>query len=352
MTEMMAAVFYGPRDIRIERVARPSPNDDEALIAVRSCGICGTDNHLWEGTFPIDVVPRILGHEFAGEVTDVGANKTGFAAGDHVVADINIGCGQCVYCHRDQKLLCPELTQLGIHRDGGFAEYVVAPVATLRKLPEKMTFPDAALVEPVVCALHGQDQAGIAPGESLAIIGAGPMGLIHAMLGKVRGAAPIAISEVNERRLEHARRIGVEAVIDGNAADAVDQLRAATGGAGADVVVEAVGSEATYRQATKLLRPGGRLLMFGAPAPNVTVPIHPFDMYRNEWKLVGSFAGTYRSWLDAIALIANSRLDTAQLITSEIALEELPGALESLATDPAAIKVQVAFAAGHERNAS
>lgn len=319
------------------------------LIAVRACGICGTDSHLWQGLFPIEELPRVLGHEFAGEIVEVGARVDGFRVGDPVVADINIGCGQCFYCQRDQKLLCPSLEQLGIHRDGGFAEYVAAPVATLRGLPAGMSFADAALVEPVVCALHGQDRVAIAPGESLVIIGAGPMGLIHAMLGKVRGAAPIVLTEANPHRLEHARTLDVEHVIDARDKDVVGQVFAATGGLGADVVIEAVGSEHTYAQATQLLRPGGRLLMFGAPSPEATIAISPFDVYRNEWTFVGSFAGTYRSWLDAIALLANGRLDSSALITAEIPLNQLPASLDAISTDPNAIKVQVGFKAANER---
>jgi L-iditol 2-dehydrogenase len=349
---MKAAVFYGAGDIRIEDRPRPAVANDEALIAVRACGICGTDSHLWQGFFPIDEVPRVLGHEFAGEIVDVGTGVRGFRPGDRVVADINIGCGQCFYCQRDQKLLCPNLQQLGIHRDGGFAEYVVAPVAALRALPAGISFADAALVEPVVCALHGQDRVVIAPGESLAIIGAGPMGLIHAMLGKVRGAAPVVLTEANPYRLEHARMVGVEDVVDARDPDVVERVRSATGGLGADVVIEAVGSEQTYAHATELLRPGGRLLMFGAPAPDTTVAIRPFDVYRNEWTLVGSFAGTYRSWLDAIALLANGRLDTSALITAEIPLERLPATLDDISINPAAIKVQVGFRPQNERTRS
>jgi threonine dehydrogenase-like Zn-dependent dehydrogenase len=338
---MQAARFYAPGDIRLEEMPTPVPGTGDALLAIRACGICGTDSHIWQGFFPLDEVPRTLGHEFAGEVVAVGEQVGAFVPGDRVVADINIGCGECVYCHRNQRLLCPSLQQLGIHRDGGFAEYMVAPAATLRRMPDGMSFRDAALVEPVVCALHGQDQVAIAPGESLVILGAGPMGLIHIMLAKMRGAAPIVVTETNRLRLECARQVGADIAIDATDADISDQVLRATGGEGADVVIEAVGSEATYRQATSFLRSGGRLLMFGAPDPRLTIPIRPFDVFRNEWTIVGSFAGTYRAWPDAIALLAQGRLDTDALVTSTIELADLPAALDDISGNPAAIKVQV-----------
>jgi threonine dehydrogenase-like Zn-dependent dehydrogenase len=341
---MRAARYYGPRDIRIEELPTPKPRADEVLLRIGACGICGTDSHLWQGLFPMDVVPRTLGHEFAGEIAAVGDGVRGFTLNDRVVADINIGCGECIYCHRDQRLLCPTLQQLGIHRDGGFAEYMTAPAATLRAMPAGMSFAHAALVEPVVCALHGQDRAGLVAGESVVIIGAGPMGLIHAMLAQIRGAAPIIITETNPYRLERARALGVEEVVDASALEAAERVLAATGGLGADVVIEAVGSEVTYRQAPGFLRPGGRLLVFGAPDPQLTMPISPFEIYRKEWTLVGSFAGTYRSWSDAITLLAHGRIDADALITSQIELQDLPGALEDIATNPSTIKVQVAFA--------
>jgi L-iditol 2-dehydrogenase len=338
---MKAARFYAPGDIRLEEVPTPVPAAGEALLAIRACGICGTDSHIWQGSFPLEQTPRTLGHEFAGEVVAVGGEVGAFAPGDRVVADINIGCGECAYCHRDQRLLCPSLQQLGVHRDGGFAEYMVAPAATLRRMPDGMSFRDAALVEPVVCVLHGQDQVAIAPGESLLVLGAGPMGLIHIMLAKMRGAAPIVVTETNQLRLQCAQRVGADIAIDATAADASDQVLRAVGGEGADVVIEAAGTEATYRQATSFLRPGGRLLMFGAPDPRLTIPISPFEVYRNEWTIVGSFAGTYRAWPDAIALLAHGRLDTDALVTSTIELADLPAALDDISGNPSAIKVQV-----------
>jgi threonine dehydrogenase-like Zn-dependent dehydrogenase len=293
---------------------------------------------------PVGELPRILGHEFSGEVAGIGPGVSGYEEGDRVVADINIGCGRCVYCHRGQHLRCDGLRQIGVHVDGAFAEFVRVPVQALRRIPAAMSFEAAALTEPLACALHGEEQVGLQPGEVVVVLGCGPMGLLHCMLSRLRGAACVISCEPNEFRRDFSLRVGADCAVGAGADVIRDAVLDRTDGQGADVVIEAVGSAPTYRTAIALARPGGRVLFFGAAAPNDEIPLHPFDVYRRELTMVGSYAGSYGSWDQAIALLSAGRIPATDLVTSVRPLEELEASIEAIATRPDAMKIQIAVA--------
>ena len=341
---MRAALFEGPRAIRVCSVPDPVPGVDEVTVRVRRCGICGTDSHIWQGLFPVGELPRILGHEFSGEVAAIGPGVSGYEEGDRVVADINMGCGHCVYCHRGQHLRCDGLRQIGIHVDGAFAEFVRVPAQALRRIPAGMSFEAAAVTEPLACALHGQDQVDIQPGEVVVVLGGGPMGLLHCMVSTLRGAACVIACDPNEFRRDFSLRVGADCAVAGDADLIRDVVLDRTAGQGADVVIEAVGSAPTYATAMTLVRPGGRVLFFGAAAPHDEISLHPFDVYRRELTLVGSYAGSYGSWDQAIALLSAGRIPATELVTSVRPLEELGESIEAIATRPDAIKIQIAVA--------
>jgi 2-desacetyl-2-hydroxyethyl bacteriochlorophyllide A dehydrogenase len=338
---MRAAVFHQRNQLRCEDVARPEPKAGEVLIKVSRCGICGTDSHIFRGNFPAPNLPLIIGHEFAGTVAAVGAGVKNVKVGDKATADINIACGTCWFCRHHQKLFCASVRQLGVHDAGGMAEYVVAPATNVYTLPSSMPFEHAAFVEPLACAVHGQERIGVDVGETVLIIGAGPMGLCHAALSRLRGASRIIVSEPSETRRTRAHAIGSDIEIDPLSDGAADLLRDATFGRGADVVIEAVGRLATYKQAFELVRRGGRVLAYGAAPPDATIDLKPFDIYAKELTIVGSYAGTYETWPTAIDLIASGRVNPSQIVDSVRPLSDVARSIESMETDKSFVKIQI-----------
>jgi L-iditol 2-dehydrogenase len=338
---MTAAVLHGPEDLRIEEVRVPQPEPDEVLLKVDICGICGTDVHILHGHFPVPNLPLIPGHEFAGRVVGVGTAVANARVGDYVTADINIGCERCYYCRHQLRMFCPELRQIGVHANGAFAEYVKVPARTVYQLPEGMTPQQAAYVEPLACAVHGQERADVRAGTTVAVIGGGPMGLVHVVLSRLRGAAQIICSELNESRRAKALELGADVVLDPARDDVVAEVKARTEDRGADCVIEAVGSIRTYRDAFDMVRRAGTVVAYGAAPSTETLDLKPFEIYSKELTIVGSYAGTYATWPDAIALIQAGRFDPDRVISNVIPLADLVQGIEAAEHDKDVIKTQV-----------
>jgi 2-desacetyl-2-hydroxyethyl bacteriochlorophyllide A dehydrogenase len=338
---MKAAVFHGPNDLRLESVPVPTVGENDVLLKVDMCGICGTDVHIYRGHFPAPNLPLIPGHEFAGHVVASGANVDHVKVDDYVTADINISCGHCYFCRRQQKLFCEQIRQIGVHMNGALAEFVKVPASSIYHVPEEMSPEQGAYIEPLACAVHGQDRANIKAGSSVAIIGGGPMGLAHIRLAKLKGATPIICSELNHTRLQKAREMGADAVIDANETDAVEAVLRLTEGRGADYVIEAVGTIHTYKQAFEMVRRGGTVVAYGAAPSTASIDLRPFDIYSKELTIVGSYAGTYETWPEAISLIHGGRFNPGQIITQIAPLEEIVDALLTAEKDKDVIKIQV-----------
>lgn len=338
---MKAAVFRGPNDLTVEQVPVPEVGDDDVLLHVDMCGICGTDVHILRGSFPAPNLPLIPGHEFAGHVVAVGKQVDHVKVDDYVTADINLACGRCYFCRHQQKLFCEHIRQIGVHTHGALAEYVKAPASAIYHVPDELSAKQSAYIEPLACAVHGQDRANIQPGSSVVIIGGGPMGLAHVALAKYRGAFPIIVTEMNQVRLAKARELGADQAIDAGAEDPVQAVLAATGGRGADYVIEAVGSVPTYRQAFEMVRRGGTLVAYGAAPSTATIEIKPFDIYSKELTIVGSYAGTYDAWPRAIELIQGDRFNPEDIVTQIAPLEDIVGAIETVEKNKDVIKIQV-----------
>lgn len=340
---MQAAVFHGANNLRVEEVKRPEPGAGEVLLRVARCGICGTDSHIVRGRFPAPNLPLIIGHEFAGTVAAIGAGVSSVKEGDRATADINIACGRCWYCRHNSKLFCPNVRQLGVHAAGGMAEYVAVPAANLYVLPSTMSFDHAAFIEPLACAIHGQKRIGVGIGETVLVIGAGPMGLAHIAMSKLRGAGMVAVSEPNALRRDRALAVGADVAVDPTAGG-IEEFLAKTDRRGADVIIEAVGSPVTYTQSFQLVRRGGRILAYGAAPPDAEIAVKPFDIYAKELTIVGSYAGTYETWPEAIELISGGRFDPNKIIDSVQPLSNVAGAIESMERDKSVVKVQVEIA--------
>lgn len=339
-TEMFAAVLHKPEDLRLENIPVPEIGDNEVLIKVKCCGICGTDPHIYKGRFPAPT-PLVLGHEFSGEVAKAGTAVTNVKVGDKATADINISCGNCYFCRMGQKLFCNDIVQLGVHINGAFAEYIKAPAGNVYKLPDEMTWEEGAYVEPLACAINGQERANIKLGSTVAIIGAGPMGLSHAILSKLNGASKVIITELNQARLQKARDIGVDHVIDASKQDPVKSVLELTEGRGADVVFEVVGAIPTYRQAFEMVRKGGVLVAYGAAPADAKIDVKPFEIYSKELTIAGSYAGTYEKWLKAINMISGKRFEPANIITKTIPLEKVVEGILEAEDNKDTIKIMV-----------
>jgi 2-desacetyl-2-hydroxyethyl bacteriochlorophyllide A dehydrogenase len=342
MAQTMTAVrLHGPGDLRLEEINVPEPGPGEVLVKVHRCGICGTDLHIAKGNFPAPNLPLVLGHEFSGTVAELGAGVAGPATGSRVVVDINTACGHCYFCRRGQKLFCPTVAQLGVHTAGGLAEYVVAPAANLHVLPDSLSLDTATYVEPLACAVHGQDRIGVASGDTVLVIGGGPMGLAHIALSRLKGAARVVVSELDGERKKRAEKMGADVVIDPSEADLGDALNDLTQGVGPDVVIEAVGSIPTYESAVAVVRRGGKILAYGAPPATADMKLRPFDIYAKELTIVGSYAGTYDTWPRAIELLAGGRFDPNLIVDSVRPLDEAVQAIEGLERDRSTVKVHI-----------
>jgi 2-desacetyl-2-hydroxyethyl bacteriochlorophyllide A dehydrogenase len=317
---MRSSVYHGPGRVGVERRATLQAGPGELIVEVKACGVCGTDVHILDGEFP--ATPGIaLGHEYAGVVREVGAGVTGVAPGDAVAVDPNIACGACPACRRGDVHLCDHLEALGVTRDGGFAELSRVPAGQAYRLPPQLSFEAAALAEPLSCCLHGLDLAGIRAGDRVAILGAGPIGLLMIQLVRASGTAAVAVIEPVPRKRALGLEVGADRALDPAGPDLAAACREVAP-AGFDAVLECVGRPATAAQALGLARRGGTVVWFGVSPPGVTVAVEPYLVYRNELTIRAAFVNPH-TFGRAVALLAEGRIQTAPLISHRFDLASL-----------------------------
>ena len=338
---MKAAVLEKIECVKVQEVAVPEIGDSEVLIKVKYTGICGTDWSIYKGWYSADKLPMIPGHEFSGVIAKAGKHAGKLKEGDRVTADINMSCGSCFYCRRGEKLLCDNFTQLGIHTNGTFAEYVKAPAVNVHKLPDNMSFEEGAFIEPVSCVIHAAKAMEAKLGSSVAVIGCG-LGVLHARMAVLRACAPVIIFGDNRKRLQIAKEMGADCAIHiDDVKDPVEEVMKITGGRGVDYAIEAVGTVKTYEQAFAMLRRGGQLSAFGITGEQDTMKMRPFEFVLGEKKVTGSCAGVGQDWPDAITLISNGRINPRPLFSMKVPLEDLEWALHELRKDPSLFKIFV-----------
>lgn len=338
---MRAQVVEAPDKMVLKEIPVPEITDDEVLIKIKYCGICGSDWSIYKGKYAKDKLPLITGHEFWGTIEQAGKNVKGFKVGDRVAADICLTCGTCYFCRRGDGLLCETFTQLGIHANGGFAEYVAAPWKNLYLLPDDMDDYTCTFVEPMTACLQAAKRMDVKFGSSVVVIGCG-LGILHAALAKLRGAAPVIVIGDNAERLAVAKKMAADYVINiHDTPDVVQEVKKLTGGVGADYVLEAVGSSKTYEQAFAMLRRGGKIEAFGICAQDDHASLPPYEFVLGEKKVSGSCAGIGNDWGDAITLLKYKRVDPSPMFSLVVPLEELENALLELRTNPRLIKVFV-----------
>ena len=314
------------------------PGHGEVKIEVAYVGICGTDLHVVHGTMDHRVTfPQLIGHEMSGVVTEAGPEVTGLAVGEKVVVRPLLSCNQCPACRAGHHHICQRLVFLGIDAPGALQSYWTVPAAIVHKVPAQVALRTAALVEPLAVACHDVGRASLAGGESVVVFGAGPVGLLIALLARHKGAR-VLITDINPTRLELARSLELEAVPPDQLTAAVEAM---TGETGADVVFEVTGAAAAIAEATGLLRTRGRLVVVGIHSEP-----HPVDLFRVFWRelhLLGARVYEPEDFDEAIALTAEGVLPLDRLITAVVGLEDLAEALEKLQTGGDAVKVLVAL---------
>ena len=340
-TTMKAAVFEAVKSVKVKEVPIPEIGEGEVLVQVKNTGICGTDWSIYNGWYSADKLPMIPGHEFSGIIAKVGRTGNGFKEGDRVTADINMSCGHCYYCIRGDQLLCNNFTQLGIHTNGTFAEYVKAPASLLHHLPDNLSFEEGAFIEPLSCCIHAAKAINARIGSSIAIVGCG-LGVLHARMAVLRACAPVIVIGDNTKRLQIAKQMGADHIIDiREVTDPVAEVMKLTDGRGVDYAIEAVGTTKTYEQAFAMLRKGGTLSAFGITGEQDAMQIRPFEFVLGEKKITGSCAGIGDDWPDAITLLANGRIDPKPLFSMKVPLEDLEWSLHELRRDPNLFKIFV-----------
>ena len=341
---MRAQVVVAPNVMELREIPIPEITEDEVLVKIKYCGICGSDWSIYTGKYVPDRLPLVTGHEMFGVVEEVGANAKGIKAGDRVAIDICLPCGTCYFCRRGDGLLCESFEQIGIHTKdmpGGFAEYVKAPWKNIYHVPDEIDDLRAAFIEPLTATLQASKRMDLKIGSSIVVIGAG-LGTIHGALAKLRGAAPVIVIDGIEDRLKMAKEICADYTINfKETPDTVAEVMKITGGIGADYVLEAVGTTKTYEQAFAMLRRGGKLESFGICAEGDMMQLDPYQFVLNEKKVSGSCAGIGNDWGDAITLLKHKRLDPVPLISMIVPLEGLEDTLKEISQSKTLVKVLV-----------
>jgi len=341
MKMMKAQVVEAPYKMVYKDIPIPQIAADEVLIKVKYCGICGSDWSIFTGKFASERLPFIAGHEFWGTVEEIGANVAGLKVGDRVAVDLCVFCGTCYFCRRGDHLLCETFSQLGIHTNGGFAEYVKAPGRNCYVIPDEIDDYAATFIEPLTTAIEASKRMDCELGASVVVIGDG-LGIIHAAMAKLRGATPVIVVGDNPDRLAVAKQMGIDYCINiSETPDASAEVMKLTNGIGADYVLEAVGLTKTYEQAFAMLRRGGKLEAFGICAPNDLASLAPYDFVVGEKKVSGSCAGIGFDWGIAISLLKYKRIDPSGMYSMIVPLCELESALNELQGSKTLIKVFV-----------
>jgi threonine dehydrogenase-like Zn-dependent dehydrogenase len=324
---MKAMVLHGGGDLRPETVSDPAPGAGEAVVKVHACSICGSDLHAFHGKHPRLTFPRILGHEFAGEIVALGSGMERFRVGERVCCDIDLACGSCGPCLEGRSNICERLKTMGFDTDGAYAQYARVPGFNLHRLPENVSYDQASAVQVLGIGYHAvAHRARPHPGERVAVIGAGPVGLGAALIAHAIGAE-VAILDVLDFRLALARRLGIPRAINPDEGDRRERALAATGGGGFDKVIECVGGfqERTVADAARIVKRGGTITVVGTfPENRAAIPI----AYLKDREIDINFSrGNFQAFGPCLDLIAGGRIDPERYISHRF---PLAGAAEAL----------------------
>jgi len=342
-----AAFLTAPRTLELREVADPAAPEDGLVLEVGACGICGSDLRRWKEGPPQGVTGMIPGHEAAGVVIEAGKDQSGYAVGDHVAIAPDVHCGCCYYCQRGLYNLCDEIRFIGVTPElsGALAEKLVLTGEILtngivHRMPEGMSFAEGSLAEPSCSVLASHDRAGTGPGDTVVVMGAGPIGCLHVIVAKARGARVI-ISEPSPVRRRLAERCGPEAVVDPTAEDLGARVRQMTAGVGADIVICANPVAETQTQAVQIVRKRGKVILFGGlPKANPSVTLDSNRIHYGEIEVVGAFSYHPAVHEQALDLIHRQVIRADLLVTHTFGLRDISRAFEAAAAGEA-LKVVV-----------
>jgi L-iditol 2-dehydrogenase len=340
---MKAAMLYGVKDLRVEDVEIPKVGAGEVLVKVKAATTCGTDLKIYQRGYVEKVIklPTIFGHEWAGEVVEVGEGLEWPRKGMRVRAGNSAPCLRCAMCKKGKYNLCEDMIWLW----GAYAEYIKVParmvLVNMQEIPAHVSYEEAAIAEPLACVLHGVEEARVKLGDTVAIIGAGPIGLLHLLAVKKMGVEKAIIVDLIEERLKCAAKLGADEVINAGKTDVVEGVKKLTNGYGADVVIEAIGLPSTWEQAIKLARKGGRILEFGGCPPGTEINVNTEALHYGELTILGTFHATPLHFRKALSLIASRTVDVRPLVTRRMKLSEVKEAFEILATSKSEIKIAI-----------
>jgi L-iditol 2-dehydrogenase len=320
----------------VEQVEIPKAGPGEIVVRVAAALTCGTDLKSFRRGHPLVVPPTVLGHEFAGTVVETGKGADRLQIGARVAAANSAPCGACFYCRVGKPNLCERLaeTLLGFSVPGSYAEYVKIPARIVRQntfeIPPSLAWDRAALLEPLACVVHGNELAEIGAGDTVAVIGAGPIGLLHIQLARLNGAGRVIAADLQDARLEDAKRLGADVTVNTSIQDLVKEVSELSEGRGADVTIEAAGHPKTWETAVKMTRKGGTTVLFGGCPSGTGVTFDTGMIHYGELTIKGAFHHTPSSVERAYRLLARGVLKTEPLITRGMPLEEVVSALEAM----------------------
>jgi len=332
---MRAVIYYAPGDIRVEEIEKPECGRGELLVRVDACAVCGTDLKSRQHGNPRINAPLVMGHEFTGIVETVSPEAVGgFEPGDRVVMATSIACGVCFYCGRGWRNLCESLAPMGFSYPGGMAEYVAIPSLALEgghviKVPPHVDATCAALAEPVSCAVNSVQKCGVQQGDTVLVMGAGPLGLLNALVARAAGASTIFLSEPNPLRRQQAEPFGLDRILDPEVDGVSEIVRDATGGRGADVVIVAAPAVPPQEQALAIVRRHGTVNLFASlPVGKSMLSIDSRMLHYGEIRLIGSSDSTPEHVRAAAAMIASKQIPVEKVVSHCLPLDEIEYAFE------------------------
>ena len=331
---MKTSVCYKQNDLRTEDLPIPEISDNEVLIKMLACGLCGTDIQKIRG----DSVnkPTVLGHEVVGEIVKKGKNVSKFEIGDRVITAIHVPCFTCHYCNKGHYTICEQFRTNNID-PGGFAEFIRIPKLHLNHLTHKVsnnvTDEEATLIEPIACCLHGLKQADIRPNDSVLIMGAGTIGILHAQLAKIKGANKVIVSDMSEFKLQKALNVGCDYAINIKEKNIIDEVNKITDGQGVDVIVIAAGVSSLVADAVNMVRRAGKIIVFSGFDKNKLVTLDVSRFFKDEISIIGTYSVTPYEFPEALDLLEKRKLNTKEMITHVYPLNKLSEAID-ISTNP------------------
>ena len=336
---MKGLVFVEPGRVELDELPMPSVDEDDLLLRLHAASICGTDLRIWRnGHFKIPAgTRRVLGHEIAGEIVRVGSRVEGFATGDRVTVTPNVGCGRCLMCRDGYNNMCKDYEAFGISFDGGFEEYMRVPGFAIDRgnvfrIPDSVSYPAAALCEPLSCCHWGQEPLRISPSDTVLVVGAGPIGLFHVMLSKIRGAREVIVANRRQSRLDVAASVGADVLLNVSDEDLESAVMRHTGGRGVDVIVTCASDPQIQSAAVRLLATHGRLNFFSGLGKAIDVPIDSNLVHYKGLIVTGTTGSTNAAYEQSLQLVADGRIDVEQMVTRSYPIDEAVEAMEFAAS--------------------